>query len=47
MEAFNKILKASEKIKPRDLLNAQNFANEVSTIATGWSSTILSTTYEV
>ncbi|KAK8737498.1 hypothetical protein OTU49_004525, partial [Cherax quadricarinatus] len=28
MEAFNKILKASEKINPRDLLNAQNFANE-------------------
>lgn len=30
MEAFNKILKASEKINPRDLLNAQNFALEVS-----------------
>lgn len=28
MEAFNKILKASEKINPRDLLNAQNFAQE-------------------
>lgn len=28
MEAFNKILKASEKINPRDLLNAQNFAHE-------------------
>ncbi|KAK3882440.1 hypothetical protein Pcinc_013177 [Petrolisthes cinctipes] len=28
MEAFNKILKASEKINPRDLLNSQNFAHE-------------------
>ncbi|KAG0722006.1 Nuclear factor NF-kappa-B p100 subunit [Chionoecetes opilio] len=28
MEAFNKILKASEKISPRDLLNVQNFAHE-------------------
>ena len=33
MEAFNKILKASEKITPRDLLNAQNFAHEVSAIS--------------
>lgn len=32
MEAFNKILKASEKINPRDLLNAQNFAQEVSAV---------------
>ncbi|CAL4140772.1 unnamed protein product [Meganyctiphanes norvegica] len=28
LEAFNKILKASEKVRPQDLLNAQNFANE-------------------
>lgn len=28
IEAFNKILKACEKISPQDLLNAQNFARE-------------------